>query len=157
MIGHVVENEKSLGFNPSFLKETQEWGRGLAGGASVFSVCTMTTHVDLLSDGKKELGSLAGWLSWLEHRPIHQRAVGSVPSQGTYLGCGFNPWQGTYKRQLTGFSLTSMSVCLSVSLSKSINISSGEDLKKRRGYVPRSSGRAETMHSVNSHALLFNE
>ena len=33
---------------------------------------------------------LIGWLSWLEHCSIHQKVVGSIPSQGTYLDCGFN-------------------------------------------------------------------
>lgn len=33
---------------------------------------------------------------WLEHQPVHQRVLGSIPSQGTYLGCIFNslPWSG---------------------------------------------------------------
>ena len=35
--------------------------------------------------------ALAGWLSWLEHLPIHQNFADSVPGQGTYLGCGFDP------------------------------------------------------------------
>ena len=38
--------------------------------------------------------TLAGWLIWLEHRPIHQKVGGSIPSQGTCLGYGFNPWLG---------------------------------------------------------------
>ena len=53
-----------------------------------------------------ELSVLAGYLlrilicalarrfSWLECRPVHQKVVGSIPSQGTYLGCGFEPWWG---------------------------------------------------------------
>ena len=32
--------------------------------------------------------ALAGWLCWLEHRSIHPKVVGSIPGQGTYLGCG---------------------------------------------------------------------
>ena len=31
------------------------------------------------------------WLSWLEHRPIDQKLVGSIPRQGTHPGCGFRP------------------------------------------------------------------
>ena len=44
--------------------------------------------------GKKDLKTnlaLAGWLSWLEHHPTHQKVVGLIPSQGTYLGCRFDP------------------------------------------------------------------
>ena len=35
-------------------------------------------------------------LGWLEHLPVHQGIVGliSIPSQGTYPGCGFDPWPG---------------------------------------------------------------
>ena len=34
------------------------------------------------------------WLTWLEHCPLNQRVMGSVPSQGTCLGCK----RGTYDR-----------------------------------------------------------
>ena len=34
--------------------------------------------------------ALARWLSWLECCPIHQKVAGSIPGQGTRLGCGFN-------------------------------------------------------------------
>ena len=30
------------------------------------------------------------WLSWLEDLPIHQKFVGSIRSQVTCLGCGFD-------------------------------------------------------------------
>ena len=38
--------------------------------------------------------ALAGWISWLECCPIFQKVVSSIPSQGTYPGCGFGPWLG---------------------------------------------------------------
>ena len=38
--------------------------------------------------------ALARLFSWLERHPIHQKAAGSISSQGTYLGCGFDPWSG---------------------------------------------------------------
>ena len=34
-----------------------------------------------------------GGLSWLGRHPVHQK-VGSIPSQGTYLGYSFNTWSG---------------------------------------------------------------
>ena len=43
--------------------------------------------------GKVEI-ALTRWLSWLEHCPIRQKVVGSIPSQGTYLGCRFDPQLG---------------------------------------------------------------
>ena len=42
--------------------------------------------------------ALAVWLSWLEHRPVHPKLVGSIPSPGTKC-----------------FSLTLMSLSLSLS------------------------------------------
>ena len=42
----------------------------------------------------KHFLALAGRLSWLGCHPMHQKVVGSIPSQGTHLGCGFNPWLG---------------------------------------------------------------
>ena len=44
-----------------------------------------------MGDGKKRnkthrKDAMAGWLSWLEHHPIHQKVAGSIPGQGTYLG-----------------------------------------------------------------------
>ena len=72
-----------------------------------------------LSQGKapvKESQScLARWLSWLEHCPVHQK--GSIPSQGTFLGCGFDPWlHGSGGNQ-------SMEMFLSVSVSPPSSLS----------------------------------
>lgn len=33
--------------------------------------------------------ALAGVSKWLEYYPKHQQVAGLIPSQGTYLGCGF--------------------------------------------------------------------
>ena len=44
---------------------------------------------------------LAGWLSWLEHPPVHQKVGGSIPSQGTYLGLEFSPGRDEYGRQVS--------------------------------------------------------
>ena len=69
---------------------------------------------------------MAVWLIWMDHHPIHQKFAGSVPDQGTCLGCGFHPGWGMHRRHPTmSLSLSlSLSLCLSL---KSINISSGED------------------------------
>ena len=38
-----------------------------------------------LSGGnKKARGALAGWLSWLERHPVHQKFVGLIPGRDTY-------------------------------------------------------------------------
>ena len=35
--------------------------------------------------------TLAGVAQWIEHRIANQRVAGSIPSQGTFLGCGPGP------------------------------------------------------------------
>ena len=40
---------------------------------------------------KKDWGALAGVAQWTECRPANQRVSGSVPSQGTCLGCRPGP------------------------------------------------------------------
>ena len=39
-----------------------------------------------------------GQVVLLEHCPLHQKVVGLIASQGTYLGCRFDPWS-VYRRQ----------------------------------------------------------
>ena len=43
--------------------------------------------------------ALAGLAQWIEHRPMNQRVTGSIPSQGTLLGCGPGPQWGACERQ----------------------------------------------------------
>ena len=40
---------------------------------------------------KNDNANLAGVAQLVGHRPVNGRVVGSIPSQGTYLGCGFSP------------------------------------------------------------------
>ena len=48
---------------------------------------------------KTKLSALAGVAQWTVCRPANQRVAGSIPSQGTCLGCGLGPWRGSRKRQ----------------------------------------------------------
>ena len=66
---------------------------------------------------KKQVRALAWWLSWLEFRPVHQRVVGSTPGQGAF------------GRQLIVASLSPPPSPLSL---KSMSMSSGEDLEKKK-------------------------
>ena len=80
---------------------------------------------------ERDWAALAGWPSWLEHGPEHQRAVASIPSQGTYLGCGFVPqsgcmWEAINERIFLTLIFFSLPVSLPLAL-KLINISLGED------------------------------
>ena len=109
-----------------------------------FSVMAMLTRTDFCEGGqsvktysqRRGWGTLARWLSWLEHCPIHQKVAGSIPSQGTYVGSTFNPqsgsiWEATY----VSFSL-SLSHSLSLSLFlKSINMPSVRIFFKKRHKV----------------------
>ena len=47
-----------------------------------------------LSNIKNVYSCPGQWLSWLKRHPIHQKVVGSIPGQGTFLGCGFDPQMG---------------------------------------------------------------
>ena len=49
-------------------------------------------NININKNGRKL--ALARWLGWLEHHPIHQKVEGLIPSQGTYLGCRFDPLLG---------------------------------------------------------------
>lgn len=69
----------------------------------------------------------AGVAPLVELHPVHGKVSGMIQGQGTYLGCWFNP-QSKYIRKATcDVSLShqcinvSLSVCLSVPLSKSTN------------------------------------
>ena len=43
--------------------------------------------------------ALASVAQWIEYWPANQRVTGSIPSQGTRLGCGPGPQQGACERQ----------------------------------------------------------
>ena len=108
----------------------------------------------------ERLTAVAGWVSWLEHRPIHQEAVGLIPGQGTYLGCRFDPWLGIYERQPISFSLTLMFLSLSLSLSipLSLKISKhilGEERKKgrKKGRTLTNSPSRHTRHASSTEGL----
>ena len=86
-------------------------GQGLmakGGGNGVIYKIVETINIKL----KKRISpcpvAMARWISWLECYPIHQKVVGSLPNQGTYLvvvsipssgasaGTLTHPRQGTY-------------------------------------------------------------
>ena len=50
-------------------------------------------------DSFKEKLALAGVVRWIEHRPENKMVAGSIPSQGTCLGCGPGPQWGAHERQ----------------------------------------------------------
>ena len=72
---------------------------------------------------KKHLFALARWLSWVNRHPVHQNVAGSIPVQGTCLGWGFDPQLGhMWEASDWCFSLTSVSLSLSLSLLPSLKI-----------------------------------
>ena len=50
--------------------------------------------------------TMTGWLGWFKCCPVHQKAVGLIPSQGTDIGCGSITGWGVYRRQLIDLSLS---------------------------------------------------
>ena len=48
---------------------------------------------------KSKFSALAGVAQWTECWPVNQGVTGSIPSQGTCLGCGPGPQWGVWKRQ----------------------------------------------------------
>ena len=57
------------------------------------------------------------WLSLLEHHPINQMVVGSIPGQSTYPRCGFNPHLGHVQEGNQSVFNLSLSLPLPLSLS----------------------------------------
>ena len=43
--------------------------------------------------------TLAGVAQWIECWPVNRRVTGSIPSQGTCLGCRPGPWLGAWERE----------------------------------------------------------
>ena len=63
----------------------------------------------------KDSPSVAGVAWWIEHWPINQKVTGSIPSQGTCLGCGLGPQLGAFcKRQSVDVSHINVSLLVSL-------------------------------------------
>ena len=82
-------------------------------------------RADVKKNKIKAILALAGWLSWLEHRPIDEKGVGSIPAQGTYPGCGGDPQSG-HVQEATNRCF-SLFLSLSPNSLKSVNTSLGEE------------------------------
>ena len=48
----------------------------------------------------RNLYASTGVAQWVRHHPANQKVTGSIPSQGTCLGCRPGPQLGACKRQL---------------------------------------------------------
>ena len=59
---------------------------------------------------KPSAGGSVGW----SIIPYNRKCAGLIPGQGTYLGCGSDPW-GTYGRQPIDICHIDVSLCLSLS------------------------------------------
>ena len=65
-------------------------------------MCSQATELEVIEEMK---GALAGVAQWTEHRPANQRVTGSIPSQGTFLGCGPGPGGRRTRQPHIGVSL----------------------------------------------------
>ena len=81
------------------------------------------------------------WLTWMECHPTHQKVGDSIPSQGTYLGCGFDLWLG-HMCEATNRCFSHINVCVCVSLSP---LSSLSKIKKN---ILKIFDRQEFYHSL---------
>ena len=62
---------------------------------------------------------LSRWLNLSEHCPLYWKVVGSIPGQGTYLDCGFNPLSGSI-REATSWCFSHQHLSLLPALSLSL-------------------------------------
>ena len=53
-----------------------------------------TSHMWLFKFNGKLILTLVGVAQLVGHPPVNRKVVGLIPSQGTYLGCGFDPRSG---------------------------------------------------------------
>ena len=71
------------------------------------------------------------WRSCLEHCPIDRKVMSLIPSQGTHLGCKYNPCSGCVQEgsqsMFFSFSFLSLPPSLPLSLKAMGKMSSGED------------------------------
>ena len=65
--------------------------------------------------------ALGGMAQWIEHWPMNQKVISSIPSQGKCLGCRPGPQLGVCERQLIQCFSPSLSPLFSFSLNKSTN------------------------------------
>ena len=59
-----------------------------------------------LGNIKNAQGGPASVAQWVGHPPTNRKFMGSIPGQGTCLGCGLGPWLGVCESQLIDISLT---------------------------------------------------
>ena len=70
---------------------------------------------------KKQLTALAGVAQWIVCPPVNQKVAGSIPSQGTCLGCGPGPQKRVCERQPHIDVSLSLSPSLPLSIKNKIN------------------------------------
>ena len=87
-------------------------------GIILTGVSSWTGHFVCMHDYfKYTQEALVRWLSWWQHCPMHQKVVGSIPTQGIYLGSGLISHQGRYRKQPIDVFLSRTDISLSISLS----------------------------------------
>ena len=59
-----------------------------------------------VSNKERQGGALAGVSQLIGWHPTKQNFTGSIPGQGTCLGCGLGPCQGAHERQPITVSLS---------------------------------------------------
>ena len=86
------------------------------GGEHVW-VHTWHSLQNILGNKKQEV-ALAGVAQWIECQPVNWKVTGSIPGQGTCLGCGPGPQLGCVRGSQLMFLSISPSFSLSLKISK---------------------------------------
>ena len=76
-----------------------------------------------------KIPALAGVAQWIEHGPANQKVAGLIPSQGTCLGWGPDPWLGACERQPIHVYLLNIDVLLSLVFSLPPPLSKNKEIK----------------------------
>ena len=83
----------------------------------MYTVCVLCVHWRISHKRNKVRKAPTGVAQWIECRPANQSVASSIPSQGTWLGCGPGPQSGVHERQpCTDVSLSPLSPSLPLSL-----------------------------------------
>ena len=94
-----LEEGDGLYFDPGYWKKTlgkqmdsaNPTCSGFCCPSAILTYALTAAREGLTNPLIKGMPALAGVAQWIEHGLVNQRVAGSVPSQGTCLGCGPGP------------------------------------------------------------------
>ena len=101
-----LSDQDSQPFKPVEIKTKHPiWGRNVTANKPCIHSFLAGQHVAWTATL-----ALAGVAQWIEHWSVNQKATGSIPCQGTCLGCRPGPQSGACKSHLIDVSLLNLSL-----------------------------------------------